>query len=390
MIRPVKPFGLTITFALFLCSKGLLISDLHAQETTSDSNPATWHEKMEVNGDFRFRWEGYFKENQATRHRERFRLRLNMGTVITDELDFGVRLSSGDPGNPGSGNQPMGEFFTRKTLNIDRAFLSYTPKAVPSVTLGGGKFGYPLTRTEMIWDNDINWEGTYQHLSIDNGGPATFKLTAVQSPLNEIKRSNDSFLFAQAAEINFGLGKHSLKLALTNYTFREIDQVALASEAKELRTHNTNLLRRDREGFKVIGFLSDFNLVDVIAGVTFDTGNPDYPVSILGDWVTNTRAATEDDTGIWVTSQYGRANAPGTFSISYTFAHIEQEAVVSNFAFSEMPGSNLRLHMPKFSLSIKKGLKFNLEGFISKSILSDTPDQERWLKRIHTALLLSF
>ena len=56
-----------------------------------------------------------------------------------------------------------------------------------------------------------------------------------------------------------------------------------------------------------------------------------------------------------------------------------------------MPGgSNLNLHKSKLSVAIKKGLKFDVEGFISKAILSDAPDQERWLKRIDAAILLSW
>ena len=390
MTRSATPFSLTILSTLFLCSNGLLIAGLQAQETASEPKPKTWYEKMQMSGDFRLRQENYFKEDEPTRHRERFRMRLNLAIPVTDEINFGTRLSSGDPGNPGSTNQPMGELFVRKTINIDRAFLTYKPKAISYLTLGGGKFGCPLTRTQMIWDDDINWEGTYQVVSFDNNGPASLKLTVVQSLLNEVKKSDDAWLFAHAAQADFDLGRHSMSLALTNYTFRNPDQIAVGSAAKNLNTHNANLLRRNEDG-AVVGFVSDFNLIDVIASITFNTGNSDYPVRILGDWVKNTRAVTENDTGIWISSQYGRASTPGTFSVAYTFAKIEQDAVLSNFSYSDMPGgSNLNLHKAKLSIAIKKGLKFDVESFISKAILSDAPDQERWLKRIDAAVLLSW
>ena len=57
MTRSVTPFSLTILSTLFLCSNGLLIAGLQAQETTSEPKQKTWYEKMQMSGDFRLRQE---------------------------------------------------------------------------------------------------------------------------------------------------------------------------------------------------------------------------------------------------------------------------------------------------------------------------------------------
>ena len=72
MTRSATSFSLTILFTLFLCSSGLLIAGLQAQEADSEPKPKTWYEKMQMSGDFRLRQEHYFKEDEPNRHRERF------------------------------------------------------------------------------------------------------------------------------------------------------------------------------------------------------------------------------------------------------------------------------------------------------------------------------
>ncbi len=373
----------------FVCFSSASVPVLHAQEADPDSEPAPWWQRISLSGDFRGRYEGFYQEGRETRHRERFRVRISMDTPISDEVDFGVRIASGDPGNPGSTNQTFGDTLGRKALNIDRVFVAYTPEGADFLTLGGGKFGYPLIRTQMLWDDDVNWEGTYQRVSIGGSRPATLGLAAAQSPINEVSRGEDSFLFAEAAQVDVEVGRHSLFLALAGYAFRNVDQVAIAYTTDELRTHNTNLLRRDAGG-NVVGFLSGFNLIDAIAGATFATGDAEYPASVLVDWVTNTRAATEEDTGVWIETEYGRARKPRTVAVSYVFARIAQEAVLSPFNYSDMPGSNLWLHMPGVSFAAKSGVNFDMDAIISKTLRSPTPDLERWLTRVHVAVRLSF
>ena len=58
-----------------------------------------------------------------------------------------------------STNQTFTSFFRPKPFNLDRAFVAYNPRAASALTLGMGKFGLPQTRTQMIFDDDLNFEG---------------------------------------------------------------------------------------------------------------------------------------------------------------------------------------------------------------------------------------
>ena len=167
-----------------------------------------------------------------------------------------------------------------------------------------------------------------------------------------------------------------------------------------LKSTNTNLLERDETG-SVVGFVSDFNMVDVIGQVTLATARPDYPLRLLADWVTNTRAATEEDTGIWLEAQYGEAARPKSYGVAYTFARVEQEAVLSTFVFSDMPGSNLWLHMLEASYMPLPRLNLDLTLHFTKRLVAPAPDQagadprppevpNAWLLRPHVAVRVSF
>ena len=48
------------------------------------SEPRPWYERIQFGGDFRSRYEGFYQDGRATRHRSRLRLRLRIDTDIND------------------------------------------------------------------------------------------------------------------------------------------------------------------------------------------------------------------------------------------------------------------------------------------------------------------
>src|SRR6266849_94982 len=96
-------------------------------------------------GDLRLRAEPFFggPTNQSLdRFRDRFRLRFNVTAKLNEEISGGFSLASGDLNNPVSTNQTADQFYTRKPIAIDRAFINYQPKWLHELTLTGGKFAY--------------------------------------------------------------------------------------------------------------------------------------------------------------------------------------------------------------------------------------------------------
>jgi hypothetical protein len=348
-----------------------------------------WWERLRFGGDFRWRYEGFYQRNLARRHRERFRLRVTLEAPVSDEVQIALRLASGDPADPISTNQDFSDFLTRKPVQIDQAHLRYTPRGVPGVAFGAGKFPMPVTRTQMVWDDDVNWEGTYQEVRTGGEGRLAFRAVAVQSPLNEVAAAEDSFLFAEYAQLRARFGGHTLQICLADYAIRNPDPLAAAIAAGELDTLNTNLVRRDARG-RVIGFVSGFNLVDLIAEATLATPQPEYPLRLLVDWVKNTRAATNEDMGLWMVLTYGRAARPGSLAVSYTLARIEREAVLSPYVFSDMPGSNLRLHMVELSYHARSRLHFDVRPILTRRLRPEAGAPNPLLLRLQADVRVAF
>jgi hypothetical protein len=348
-----------------------------------------WWERITFGGDFRGRYEGFYQDDRETRHRERFRLRVSLTTPIHDEVTFGLRLASGVPTDLTSTNQSFTDFLNRKAINLDQMFLTYTPKAAKGLTIGGGKFGYPITRTQMVWDDDLNWEGTYQQYAWSAADRTSFRLTAVQSPINELSADDDSFMFAWNGQVSQKVGAHTVQLSVADYQFVRVDAIAVAVDARGLSNPLTNFTTRNAAG-RVTGFLSDFNLLDVIAQATLVTKRADYPVTLLLDWVKNTEAETDEDTGVWLSAAYGRAARPKTWAATYTFARIERDAVLSTYNFSDIPPTDTRMNL--FAVSYMPVARLNLDvtAILTKPIHRANTPSDNLLKRVQADVRVSF
>src|SRR6202034_1707122 len=67
--------------------------------------------------------------------------------------------------NPISTNTDITSFYTRKPIEIDRAFAQYNPTFFNHLTVVAGKFAYPWFNTELTWDKDLNPEGAAETLA---------------------------------------------------------------------------------------------------------------------------------------------------------------------------------------------------------------------------------
>jgi hypothetical protein len=347
-------------------------------------------ERLTFFGDFRARFEGFYQAGDPTRQHGRFRLRLGLRALVSDGLDFTVRLASGDAADVTSTNQSLTDFLNRKPIHIDQAALIYNPAAARALTVGGGKFPYPVTRTQMVWDDDVNWEGAFEQVAWTTG-PVAFRAVAVQSPLNDLGAGADAFMFGEYIQGVFRVGRHAVQLSIADYAFKEADQLAVAlAQRTVIRTQQTNRVRRNAAG-NVIGYASEFNLVDAVAQVTLDTGRPHYPLTVLADFVVNTRAVDDEASGIWLVGSYGRAASLKTYSVSYSFARIERDAVLSAFNFSDMgPATNVVMNMASFSFMPINRLNLDATAILTRRLRVPAGDPNALLTRIQIDARISF
>ena len=95
----------------------------------------------------------------ATDDSERYRVRARLGMLakVSDEWSAGIRLSTGSTTDRVSTNQTLGQDFNKYALMVDRAYVKYDPAEWISVS--GGRIPNPWLSTDLVWDEDLNFEG---------------------------------------------------------------------------------------------------------------------------------------------------------------------------------------------------------------------------------------
>ena len=297
-------------------------------------------------GDVRARYEPFFQEGSPDRHRERIRLRFNMTARISDEFNGGFSLATGSLDDPVSTNQTFTNFFNRKNIGIDKAFITYKPKFAKPVKLDAGKFAFPWYRTAMTFDNDVNPEGFAQTLSFDVKSSSSplknITLVGFELPVNEVSAGPDSFAIGGQIQTHFRLSSRArLSLYGAGVNMLRMDPLAVASAGRITGVFvgslpNSNTLKRNSEG-KVVGYAYRFAYLDTIMKLDLDT-NPRFPTTILFNFVNNVRGPKERS-GYWVEATFGRQKEAKDLQFAYSYIRIEKDAVISAFNESDLRSS---------------------------------------------------
>ena len=128
--------------------------------------------RFRFSGDVRVRGEAYNQDGIPDRNRARIRVRFGVDGRLNEDFNAGFALATGSMGDPTSTNETLTNVFDRKTIALDRGFITYNPVAHSWLSLTGGKFAYTWQRTSVTFDPDLNPEGFNEKFSFDlNQGP---------------------------------------------------------------------------------------------------------------------------------------------------------------------------------------------------------------------------
>jgi len=142
-------------------------------------NPPDWIKRIQFSGDFRLRFDYLNRQPTAAQeasgtqdfanYRARIRLRLGAETEIVDGLKvgFGIATSPNTGYDPRSNMVTLGGGFSKKVIDLNYAYVAYTPSFLPWVTISGGKLRYnPIYQANsygvgstFLWDQNITPEG---------------------------------------------------------------------------------------------------------------------------------------------------------------------------------------------------------------------------------------
>ena len=115
--------------------------------------------RVRFSGDVRVRGEDFFQDGVPTRNRARIRVRFGVEGKLSEDFVGGFALATGSLGDPTTTNESFTNFFDRKTIGLDRGYITFNPARARWLSLTGGKFSYPWYRTSLTMDPDINPEG---------------------------------------------------------------------------------------------------------------------------------------------------------------------------------------------------------------------------------------
>ncbi len=269
-----------------------------------------WLDRFTLSGDLRLRYEGDFFDSDngdflnpsnptvllnSHSNQSLFRLRARLGILakVTDGVEAGLRLATGTTSNPVSTNVTLGDFFNKKSIELDLAYLKWNPAA--ALTLWGGRFPNPWFFTEMVWDQDLNFDGfaaQYKPVLSESWG---LFLTAGAFPLQFVDQ-HQKWLFGGQAGANYKYGnKLTAKLGVAFYDFENtvgvrngVDQPAGSTDwsAPLFQQKGNTVFYIDPTNSSKLGYASAYQELNITGSLDLAFWDPVHVV-FTGDYVNN-------------------------------------------------------------------------------------------------------
>ncbi len=332
-----------------------------------EGGPLKVADRLTFYGDFRYRHEDAFKlDDQPSRNRERIRLRFGLDVKVTDEVVAGARMRTGNPEDPRSPHQTLGDGFDSFELNLDRAYVTYRPKQVEGLWATGGKFAHPFVVNpvygELVWDADVQPEGVAAGMTFKNlADVERLDLAVGEYILLEQTQSDAEVAVAQA----------SLKVKLAEKTI--LQGAAAFYHYGDPTPDGTTTLLADNAGNAVvtdpngtpIDFVSGFDIWDGILSVTF--GGWKLPLTLNAEYIVNSSAEIDGDRG-WASGvALGKTAAARDWQAYYQYQKIEQDAIYTPVAQDDfLFTTNQRSHVWGFRYQVWKSFEVHAWALVSR------------------------
>jgi hypothetical protein len=342
--------------------------------------------RFRLSGDIRLRGENYAQAGTQDRNRARVRVRLGLDGQLNEDFVGGIALATGSLGDSTTTNETLTNAFDRKTIALDRGFISYNPVAHSWLSLTGGKFPYLWQRSSVTGDPDLNPEGFDQKVSFNyHGLVQSLTVQAIELLYNESSTGPDSYVLGAQAQARLKAGPWSATASFLNQHWNYPDALLQASAFAVAATTtgsttvaalpvpgegpgcstNGNLPKFAPCAFAPNGmtnatyidasgkphFWSGFDIADFIVNNQISTGWDHYPVNVLLEFEQNLAAAKHPLsaakgnpvlTGLGSQNKeygadvsVGRAVRKNDLLFGYAWLRQEQDAVLASIAESD-------------------------------------------------------
>lgn len=330
------------------------------------------------------------------RNRLRVRARIGLTATVDENWSAGVRLTTGSATDPLSANQTLGNFGNRYTVLIDRAYLRYRYADVVNVV--AGRFGNPWYGTDLVWANDLSFDG----IAAQWTPPITDRVrgfaTLAAMPVQEVElSSSDKWLFGAqfgatlpaladglGAKLGLGYFYYQNLLGVPSPPGSSINEFTAPAFAQKGNTYFNISSDPNRP---LLGLAAEYQLLNL-------TGQVDYPafagkrVTVIGDYVRNLgfdraavsqRAGTDvraETTGYQVRVVLGDSEMKKRhdWQTFLAFKRVERDAVPDAFTDSDfrLGGTDAKGYIIGASYGVAKNTAASLR-FFSGDAISGAP-----------------
>lgn len=319
-------------------TRGLRKESATATTEIAKVKGADWAGKVALTGDVRYRYEGISDETAsvagvrtaADRYRDRIRARFNATVKATDTITLGMGFATAEGGDPRSSNQSLTGVFSRKSLDLDTAYLDW--QLAGWGNLIGGKMKQPFVKPgqSLFWDSDINPEGLA--LSFNSG---IFFGTLYNYWINEVSgaentQTSDTMLQGLQLGARLPLGASTLMLAAHYYDLSAGQGRApfFAANANGNTTLNV--------GAPAVAVLAnDYEVIDLSAELNMTVGA--WPLQIWAD-VAQNQDPDDLDTAWTVGVLFGKAGNYRTWEFGAAYQVLEKDALFAQLIDSDFAG----------------------------------------------------
>ena len=354
-------------------------------ERWGDANAVPeWVDRFKLEGDLRLGYQGdrfaegnapeFFHQVQGQnianttedRNRSRLRARLGINAKITTEISAGLRLATGSLSDPVSTNQTLGQNSNKYSFVLDRAFVkAHSDETLPWLTVSAGRIPNPWFSTDLVWDDDLNFEGVALHVDTQSQSSRAWRPFATLGafPLQDIEPSSTVsakstwLLGAQVGMEWVPSAKTRAKLGLAYYDYRNVSGVRNAFNDSAFNGTASNVRQKGNTLFNIANtnpqtnlyaLAADYQLLNLTGMVDLNVFNPVH-VILSGDYVKNigfSRTKTLERSGIDLepqTTAYMARLAVGMpsmllkndWQVSVAYRHVEADAVLDAFTDSD-------------------------------------------------------
>jgi hypothetical protein len=354
-----------------------------------------WTRRIRFSGDIRVRYRGdFFADGNSTqypdfdvinasggtayagefaffnttvdRHLLQLRFRLNMQAQVTEGVEVGARIVTGNRHVPVSTNTTLGQYGDRFEIALNRAYLKFSSDSRKhEFTLG--RMSNPWMTTQLIWDKDLGFDGIAYSFdsfrgSFNGDGHRIYPfITVGYFPLQEIKlASDDKRMFGAQTGLSYvSENRNLLKFGLALYYFDNITGIKNTPDSTETDYTAPPFVQKGNTMFDISNSTTDpleelwalaADYHELHLSALYDIASM-HPVHVIltANYVNNigfdsaeiqarTGATVDEKTtgyDFGINVGYTDALTPGNWNVGLNYRYLERDAVLDAFSESD-------------------------------------------------------